>query len=80
MELCANTNSIIVEVLTKYNSLFNFSMHGSHDLVLVQPCNASFNFVKMFLSWYDLVFLVVKLTIFIKNALNINIILWRQHK
>jgi hypothetical protein len=50
MELYANTNSIIVEVLTKYNSLISISMHGSHDLVLVQPCNASFNFVKMFLS------------------------------
>jgi hypothetical protein len=42
-------NSIIVEVLAKYNSLINLSMHGSHDFLLVQPCNASFNFVKMFL-------------------------------
>jgi hypothetical protein len=50
MELCAHTNSIIVEVLAKYNSLINISMHGSHDLILVQPCNVNFNFVKMFLS------------------------------
>ncbi len=43
-------NFIIVKVLAKYNSLINISMHGSHDLVLVQPCIASFNFVRMFLS------------------------------
>jgi hypothetical protein len=50
MELCAITNFIIVKVLAKCNSLINFNMHGWHDLVLVQPCNASFNVVKMCLS------------------------------
>lgn len=53
MELCVNMNSIIVEVLAKYNSLINFNIHGSHDLVLVQPCNVSFNFEDVFvLIWF----------------------------
>jgi hypothetical protein len=69
MELCAHTNSIIVEVLAKYNSLINISMHGSHDLILVQPCNVNFNFVKMFLSWYDLMFLDCEINNFYKKCL-----------
>jgi len=54
MEVCANTNYIIVKVLAKYNSLINISMHGPHDLVLVQPCNASFNFCEyvFVLIWF----------------------------
>jgi len=68
MEFCANTNSIIVKFLAKYNSLINFSMHGSHDLVFMQPCNASFNFMKMCLSWYDFVFLDCEINKFYKKC------------